>query len=316
MKLITKKNITAIITIAISLLLPNSAFANPAACTKNADGEITSTADCITTPDTLKLKMNHIYMCYSEPRAPTTSLASNQRNSANRGVCTQQLWPTPYNRNTTEFTVENGTSNSLSSAGGGFRGVVGKQNFTHFTVYLDPSFKMKSKQKFDRTMTASGAGGGSGPWCWTKNTSKYVSRSTGDTVVECGTEAEANAGVGELTAIFNGIGDFPGQSHSYTIDAATIKAYLINSSAKLTPLLTSTSQNESNNVSEILAHVTLPTGTYMESCRNKTKGTRSVSLQWKVSEALQWNISGATVFDVAPSEFYMQIIPKNGGTCH
>ena len=149
MKLITKKNIAAIITLAISLLLPNSAFAaNPAACTKNADGEITSTADCITTPDTLKLKMNHIYMCYSKPRAPTTSLASNQSNSANRGVCTQQLWPT--NRSTTEFTIENGISNSLSSAGGGFRGVVGKQNFTHFTIYLDPYFKMKSKQKFDR----------------------------------------------------------------------------------------------------------------------------------------------------------------------
>jgi len=312
MKLITKKNIAAIITLAIPLLLPNSVFAaNPDACTKNADGEITSTANCITTPDTLKLKMNHIYMCYSKPRDPTISLASNQRNSANRGVCTQQLWPTPYSRNTTEFTIENGISNSLSSAGGGFRGVVGKQNFTHFTIYLDPYFKMKSKQKFDRTMTASG--GSSGQWCWTKNTSKYVLRSTGDVVVECGTEAEANAGVGELTAIFNGIGDATGESHSYTIDAATINAYLINSSEKLVP---SISSGVSNNVSEILAHVTLPTGTYMESCRNKTKGTRSVSLQWKVSEALEWKISGTTVSDVAPSEFYMQIIPRNGGTCH
>ena len=315
MKLNTKKNIAAIITIAISLLLPSSAFAaNPAACTKNADGEITSTADCITTPDTLKLKMNHIYMCYSKPRAPTTSLASNQSNSANRGVCTRQLWPTPVNRNTTEFTIENGISNSLSSAGGGFRGVVGKQNFTHFTVYLDSYFKMKSKQKFDRTMTASG--GGSGHWCWTKNTSKYTKRDTGDTVIECGTEAQANAGVGELTATFNAIGDSTGESHSYTIDAATINAYLINNSAKLVP---SIAPNVSNNVSEILAHVTLPTGTYMESCRNNRKGTKSVSLQWKVSEALEWKIdTGNTnqVNDVAPSEFYMQIIPRNGGTCH
>ena len=322
------KNLCAVLAAITLLIFSGVAFAdNPPACVRDAANKITGaiwTADqkaCITEPATMKVKVNHMYMCYSKPRAPTTSVDSNQKNSAGTlGVCAQQLWPNPVSRATSEFSVVRGQSNSLVNAGGNFRGVVGKQNFTYFTVYLDPYFKMQGIQEFDYDVVDNE--GNVGRFCWTLAAEVYANRtpvSTNDTV-KCGaTLALANAGVGELKTVFNSIGDTTGEHANFTIDGATIDAYLIKSNGRL---ISSSSADVSNSVSEILAHVTLPAGTYMESCSNKQNGTLRVSLQWKVSEAMEFKAADTLVggrphiHTVAPSEFYLMVVPDNGGTCH
>lgn len=315
--------ITVITTIGLILLSGVSFADNPPVCTENGGGAITSSTTCITEPDTMTIKANHMYMCYSKPRAPTTSLASNQRNDANTaGVCTQQLWPNPVGKLTQEFNVESGASNSLANAGGNFRGVVGKQTFTHFTLYLDPYFKMQTIQEFSADVQD--RAGNVGRFCWTLNADVFTNRadpgSVNDTVA-CGTEAEANAGVGQLTTRFNYFGDNDGDYADFTIDGVSIDAYLIKSDEKLISTPVDATSYTSNDVAEILAHVSLPTGTYMESCANKQKGTLRVGLQWRVSEAVEFKFTSPAqtppkVYAVSPSEFYLQVVPTNGGTCH
>ncbi|MDA9116190.1 hypothetical protein N9K66_06610 [Planktomarina temperata] len=249
-----------------ALLLLSAGMANAAACTLNANGEITDTSSCTTDTETRVLTIYEIGLCTSQPSGPTVA--------------------TPFDSSTScglLFGNAIGTRVGISSSGstaltGSVAPTVDLGTYTHLYMFMDVRAGINTSVKFasPRSTDSSAAGNTAretGELCWTKSGDQYNWRPTAWSVtptnIVCGSSIAdqdiawtLQNSLGPNSAVF---------SSTVTSSAGTFQVYLTKTDQTLA---TTSSDSSMGDVARVL--VTAPIDISI------TKNTKNVDLSFKV----------------------------------
>lgn len=209
------KNLSKITLIAITSLMASFVYAQQMPCTKNANGEITTTGttDCTVQPDDYQVTIYKVGLCTSAPVA-TTSTALNYNNC--------------------QIVYDNPTGATVSIAKGSISNLPGSftrpanGTYTSSFVELSPSSSIKGSNKFSYNMT--GATSSYGQYCWSNGGIVYGYQNVPSNAVSCGTSAGTPAAT---TTVLNGFEGSATYTYSNTVNGTAVSAYLVNSDYKL-----------------------------------------------------------------------------------
>lgn len=195
-------------------LLGSGAWAQNA-CTTSG-GAITNNSDyCNTQSDNYTVTLYRVGICTSQPTAPTTDAAAGLSSCAT-------VYDNPAG---SEVTIVGSVASALAGAFTRPPNAV----YTHVYAAIAPQVKVKAQMTFNTSRT--GAVGGAGTKCWTREATHYFKAAAGPVgTSNCG---DAVSGQGIVTSIVNTLADNVsgpvGYSTSITVAGAGVTMYLTKS---------------------------------------------------------------------------------------